>query len=190
MNYILNENNFIIKDPNKQLGELILTWEYNDYQCYKYKFENNKVIENEIVFVAMTDSIRLESIYEDGEVVDAATVDILSIEDQKNIAKLRFAQVKELKDEFGQPKFIKQGTKIKAKKKVYDTKEKEGIKEKKTGKRIAGEISVEYDLATEMAILKNYVEWIAAGQPANDKREVEYLDMQKQIQGIKKKVKK
>lgn len=209
MKYVIDENNFIIRKAEgvdfsngmvspqlpenvvelpEEIEDFTMGWELNDFTCYKYKVVNGAVKENEIVFVGMTDINDKESIYKDGDIVSALTIDVQSI-DRTKVVTFLYAEATNLLDEYNMPMYEKTGTKFKLKENYIDTEEKEVAKRNIQKRRIAFGIKEEISVDEELKVLKEFVEWIADRQPENDKREKKYLKMQKRIKKLKDKVK-
>lgn len=53
--------------------------------------------------------------------------------------------------------------------------------------RISTEIGKAYPIGDELKLVKSYMAWLNEGKPANDKRELEYLEMQESVTAIKQK---
>lgn len=105
-NYRKDENNFIIEkildgsteediiEANYDLTDLELTWEFNNYKCWKYQYVDTDNYN--------TNEIALHAIEKDGDVIDALTIDKLTT---PTGAVLTESQVLELKDSYATYKY-------------------------------------------------------------------------------------
>jgi len=186
MKYKIDKNYFIVeKLDDKAEGkdvieldeelDLILTWEFNDYSCYRWQYRN-KLIENRIALFAMTQDNKVTG---KGNIIEAITRDVLSVHESAVEIEPKIA--KELRDEYSYPKYKIQNGKVT---RVRNDK----IDKKIVDRRVETEISNEISIGRELKIIIDMIDWIVEQKPRSDKRFKAYNKMREEISKIKEKL--
>ena len=198
MDYIVDVNNDIIGKKGQgnfigltvtlpqDLGILFLR--KGGYQCYKYTYISGTVVEQKIKSYAFVNANNdIEHVFRTNNEmnVPAGSVEITDVEFDSFFDASNVLGSKVLDEMHRVPAFQHINGAIVEKTEVLDEVGKCEVVLKRINDKIERKIVEKYSPGKEAQLTKNYVEWVAAGQPVSDARETAYTSMQTDISTIK-----
>lgn len=190
--YIVNKNSYIIRNNDNgkvanhlgvnvelpdDLGDLFL--HQGDFQCYKYKYVGNTVMEQQIKPYAMMN--------ENNDIIATfLSGNLDNPDDAVEITQIELDSLTALYDDkYRLPLYQYIANEVVAKANIFDEVEKCEKAFAVVHKQMEHQIARQYSLGKEAKISKAYLDWIKEGQPPSDPRESSYTDMQTAIADAK-----